>query len=194
MERIRKYLIRIAIILGITLLIAFIFSWIFSFNIALLTNGIRANQITVFDRDFDANGNEVKIITSETFADEPILAYLEKSSLGFWRLVYSDEFITEDGLKKERLAAVLMKPTGLINFSKNSGSIFTSETNHYYYGRNAVKAIDLSRIDIPKNVAISVHQSNSEYWIHLTICSNSEEVRHFSIIEALSEKGFLNIK
>jgi len=67
MERIRKYLIRIAIILGITLLIAFIFSWIFSFNIALLTNGIRANQITVFDRDFDANGNEVKIITSETF-------------------------------------------------------------------------------------------------------------------------------
>ena len=194
MERIRKYLIRSAIILGIVLLITFIISWIFSFNIALLTNGIRANQITVFDRDFDANGNEVKIITSETFADEPILAYLEKSSLGFWRLVYSDEFITEDGLKKERLVAVLNKPPGFIHFYKHSGSTFTFESKHYYYGRNAVKAIDLSKIDIPQNVAISVHQSGSKYWIRLTICSDSEEVRHFSIIEALSEKGILDIK
>lgn len=150
-----------------------------SFEIALSLSGLSA-EYAYSDSGIDVNGRQLKIISGYS-DDEPIWAYMQKNALGLWSVVYA---------AKESIG--WMKPAWIRRFSVTDNPVFEFESHIYYYGNDAIKLIDSSKLDLPQNAAVNVQQAGEKYWVHIVTFVGDDASFSVNVHQLLSDAGFVS--
>jgi len=157
---------KIHLVILAILILVFVFITITkgSFSITLWRAGFSSANIQTLARSFDDNGNEIKIIKTNSKKNDIVLVYLVKNKFGFWKVGY----FTPSSSNK--LAVIgWMRWSAVRRFKADEDPLFEAEYHKIYYGNNAIKRIEFLPGQIPENVAVSIWQAGKEYYIHL-IC------------------------
>ncbi|SFQ47435.1 hypothetical protein [Caldicoprobacter faecalis] len=159
----------IVIFILVTGIIVFNIFRINSFSLAIKKAGFNPHDIIPLESDFDANGNEIKIIKTSSNRQEIVLVYMVKNKMGFWSVGYWSpyQYPDEESQETQPVCIGWMKPAGVKWYYINGNKTFETEWHLLYYGNNAIKLIEFLPDQIPDNVAVNIQQAGNEYSIHL---------------------------
>lgn len=140
-----------------------------SFSLALRRAGLNPYDVIPLESDFDANGDEIKIIKSSSDKQEIVLVYMVKNKMGFWSVGYQSPNPHPEGELDEIQPVYIgwMGPAGTKWYNIGGDTPFEMEYHLLYYGNNAIKLIEFLSGQIPNNVAVNIQQAGNEYSIHL---------------------------
>ena len=140
-----------------------------SLSLALRKAGFNPYDVKHLESDFDANGDEIKIIKTSSNKQEIVLVYMVKNKMGFWSVGYWAPNQHPDGEPQETQPVCIswMKPAGIKWYNIDGNTISEIEWHLLYYGNNAIKLIEFLPGQIPDNVAVNIQQAGNEYSIHL---------------------------
>ncbi|ACM61294.1 hypothetical protein B0S90_2552 [Caldicellulosiruptor bescii] len=170
---------KIHLVILAILILVFVFITIIkgSFSITLWRAGFSSANIQTLARSFDDNGNEIKIIKTNSKRSDIVLVYLVKNKFGFWKVGY----FTPSSSNK--LAVIgWMRWSAVRRFKADEDHLFEAEYHKIYYGNNAIKRIEFLPGQIPENVAVSIWQAGKEYYIHL-ICFGTGDASPLNSID-----------
>lgn len=160
-------------------------AWVRNYEIVLRLNGLSKKDVTVLYMGLDDNGDEIKILQADK-GEKLTGYYLQKNKLGIWKKVY-DKQPDERG----------MLYLGWIRIaSRRFFSPFRMmETYHEWHyiisGKNAVKEIVIPASTFPRNVTISIDQSQSDYTIHCVSYSGYDSMNEIQPIILRTLEEFL---
>jgi len=159
----------IVIFILVTGIIVFNIFRINSFSLAIKKAGFNPYDVIPLESDFDANGNEIKIIKTSSNKQEMALVYMVKNKMGFWSVGYWSPHQHPNGESQETQPVCIswMKPAGIKWYGTDENITSAFEWHLLYYGNNAIKLIEFPPGQIPENVAVDIQQAHNEYIIHL---------------------------
>lgn len=171
----------------LSLVVIFIIYRQLSLDIAYFLEGINSNSTIEIEHSFDINKSEYKVIRAKSEEDNILLVRLVKTKLGIWKI--GD--ISSGSNTKINSISWYGDGGPYIN---QFGSIdeIGFEWHFVYSGNNALKYIEIEKIDIPKNMTVEIYQFNTEYIIHLITFEKPEIFNSFNIVNKLIENGFID--
>ncbi|WP_028562449.1 hypothetical protein [Paenibacillus pinihumi] len=169
-------------ILFLTAILVFLILRANSLNLALKSGGYSVSY-TTFERGFNANDRAYTVIGT-TKNEEIKLIYLEKNSLGFWKMWYDSPSI-----HSKFASTNWTNIAGFRKFDFQDNPQFTFEFHWLYYGINAVKRIELPLEKLPPGTAVNIQQSGDTYSIHLLSYEQPEKWKNIDIYQLLLESG-----
>ncbi|HEX2947857.1 MAG TPA: hypothetical protein VHT96_18110 [Clostridia bacterium] len=172
----RRAVIALLVIIFATALTYAVFSHN-SLSFAIRSAGYNSGNVTILERGFDDNGREFGIIKTDRHG-EPALLYMEKNSLEFWKVSYSDGN-TSSG--KHLVSLGWLKSAGFRRYGTNENPDFSNEWHMLYYGNNAAKLIEITPEQLPPGVACNIQQGASDFVIHLISYESPETLNKIDI-------------
>lgn len=174
----------------ISLIVIFLLLFLFirsqSFSLALFFKGYHKGSIQYFDQTYDANEDEMKVLTSTSNDKNIIILHMTKSKLGFWQERRSiDVKDPSTGISSYQW----VHPAGSRRYPFGLNGQFEWETHSLYCGSNAVKLIEFKPGQLPENVTVNVQQAGELYFIHLISYADLNIINDLDIPNILLDNG-----
>lgn len=162
--------------------------WYYNYSIVLLHNGFKLKETSIISAGIDNGGKEYRVIKSKDAYGNVKFAYCSKEFASLWKIIQIADKPSDD------TGMIAIGWSGKINvsrFNMEDNAIFEHEIHHVYYGRNALKLVDVPVEKLSSDITVSIEQNGTEYILHLISYGDADALNKVNIYELLKEEGYI---